>query len=81
MGSWFALILPFFVARKLPSALLCLALSAALLVSVVQLRKGRVKLAIWIFTIALWFSAAIMALLSGGIRSVALPGESHNCGH
>ncbi|MFN7995586.1 MAG: response regulator [Bryobacteraceae bacterium] len=72
LALWFALALPFFVVRKLPTALMNGAVAASFLISLALLKRARVKPAIWVFTITLWIDAGVIALLSGGIRSVAM---------
>ena len=72
VAVWFALALPFVVVRRLPSAILTVAGVIPLMFAFILLRRGRVRTAAWIFTVALWLWAGTMALLSGGIRSVSL---------
>ena len=69
VGLWYALVpqLP-----KLPSAVLSGAIGVALLVSLGLLWRGHVRTATWVYIIVLWCWGAVMAVLSGGIHSVAL---------
>jgi two-component system, cell cycle sensor histidine kinase and response regulator CckA len=69
VGLWYALVprLP-----KLPSALLSVSVGVVLLVSLGLLWRGHVRTATWVFIIALWCWGAVMAVLFGGIHSVAL---------
>ncbi|MGD0362015.1 MAG: ATP-binding protein [Bryobacteraceae bacterium] len=57
---------------KVPGAVLSSSVEAALLVSLVLLWRAHVRTAVWVFIIALWCWGAVMAVLYGGIHSVAL---------
>ena len=69
VGLWYGLVpqLP-----KVPSAVVSGSVGVALLVSLGLLRRGHVRTATWAFMIALWCWGAVMAVLFGGIHSVAL---------
>jgi len=69
VGLWYCLVprLP-----KLPSAVLSGSVGGVLLVSLGLLWRGHVRMATWVFIIALWCWGAVMALMFGGIHSVAL---------
>jgi len=69
VGLWYGLVprVP-----KLPSAVLSSSVGVVLLVSLGLLWRGHVRTATWAFIIALWCWGAVMAVLFGGIHSVAL---------
>lgn len=72
MVVFFAILLPFGIVSKLASAAVGLGLLGSLVASLWCLRRGRVRLASWIFISAVWVLQMVLIVFSGGPASPLL---------
>jgi two-component system cell cycle sensor histidine kinase/response regulator CckA len=61
---------PFFSERKLGGLLLCASQGALVLAAMRLERRGRIRLASWVFLSGTWVVVTILVVLTGGFRSV-----------
>ncbi len=61
---------PFFSARRLPGGLLCAGEGVLVLAAMRLLRRGKARIASWVFLSGTWTVVTVLVVLTGGFKSV-----------